>query len=142
MRKENILQADQPVQKKKRKRNKKKREEKKLVTRLTNPYRPISRPHTAIIQESEYSSSNSRKVLEWLGFEEIDPETEIKTIEIQYTQMSGQCCEIRLIDKMEKTIAEAGYKHIVDDYITQKIELEEGEKIMGIKYRQELPQLC
>jgi hypothetical protein len=64
MSKEDIVQADRPVQKKKKKPNKKK--QKKLVIRLTDPYSPLRQPAkpTFVPQESEYCYSNSLVAIE------------------------------------------------------------------------------
>jgi hypothetical protein len=68
MPKEDIVQADQPVQKKKKKRNKKKSEDKKLVTRLTDPCVPITKPQTTIVpHQSEYCYSNSLIAIEGIS---------------------------------------------------------------------------
>ena len=78
MPKEDIVQADQPVQKKKKKRNKKKSKDKKLVTRLTDPCVPITKPQTTIVpQESEYCYSNSLIAIESISHYVYDEQVEM-----------------------------------------------------------------
>ena len=158
---EDIPEAVQPAKKNKKKRNKKK----KLVTRLTDPYAPISGPQAIIVpQESEYSFLNSLDALEmseagaetnfhfkggkgtlrefcftggqrWVKF---DPERAVKTIEICHRQHNEQCYGLRLLDSNKVVIAETytGY-FTKEGYEIYKIELEEGEKIVGIKCSQD-----
>ena len=138
---------------------------KRLEVRVTEPYAPIKDPQTTIVpQESEYCYSNSLAALErhdvncemnfrfkdgkgtqkgfygkrgqrWVEF---DQERAVKTIEIYYKENENVCFGLRLKDKNKELIAESwpGYFASPGCKIN-KIELKEGEKILGIKCRQD-----
>jgi hypothetical protein len=68
---------------------------------------------------------------------EFDPERAVKTIEICYREQDDICYGLRLLDTNQVVIAESfcgffGYFRN-PGFKIKKIELEEGEKILGIK---------
>ena len=136
---------------------------KRLEIRVTDHCVPITVPQTTFVpQESEYCYNNSLAALErndesleinfrfkdgkgtqkgfyrkegqrWVEF---DPERQVKTIEICYNENDSRCFGLRLIDTNQLVIAEASTEFFTSRCAKiKKFELEQGERILGIKCR-------
>jgi hypothetical protein len=68
---------------------------------------------------------------------EFDPERAVKTIEICYRERDMLCCGLRLLDTNQVVIAESYTGCFTNPGLKiKRIELEKGERILGIKCRQ------